>query len=55
MQSIECEHRPDWIREREDGERYCAVCRIILYEEFDVGEIEESSYSFGERDISSDK
>lgn len=30
---IECEHKPEWIRERENGDRYCAVCRSVMIDE----------------------
>lgn len=29
---MDCEHRSEWIRER-NHEKYCAVCRKIIYEE----------------------
>lgn len=29
-----CEHRPEWIRERGDGEYYCTVCRATIYDEW---------------------
>lgn len=25
-----CEHRPEWIRQRDDGDIYCTVCRSIF-------------------------
>lgn len=27
---MECEHKIEWIREREDGDVYCTVCRTIF-------------------------
>lgn len=30
---MECEHRTEWIRQRDDGDYYCTVCRMILDEE----------------------
>jgi hypothetical protein len=31
---IECEHKPEWIREREGGQTYCTVCRVTIFKGF---------------------